>query len=363
MKRFKRSRLCGHGSQSGCAPQLQPSTSIPDVAHAAVLSAIRRRSPAGTAGKMLFANACSARDALAARRAELASRGKRSWPRSSRRHCRPTRCARSRRRMVSLFARRARSRRRSRKRAFRRRPSFRRRRSRRRSLPTTFARLSTEAIARRALNASPRSMRLCESRQQSARPRRRHDHARHHGRGRRAPRFSRRSPNGRRRSRVSIGQVTITRDAGDTLRQAVESAIILRARPDAFAANAPERDMARPWRGMRLMEMGRAFLAEAHGMQLRGLGVRELAGTLLGMDTMNTRAAGYGSTSDFANVLANVIDKRLRNAYALAPQNWKTARPPVATIPTLSKSRSRNSRRRRCVQTGERGSKNLATAG
>jgi hypothetical protein len=49
----------------------------------------------------------------------------------------------------------------------------------------------------------------------------------------------------------------------------------------------------------------------------------ELATRLLGLDPLGSRAIGLNSTSDFANVLANVINKRLRNAYELAPQNWK----------------------------------------
>lgn len=119
-------------------------------------------------------------------------------------------------------------------------------------------------------------------------------------------------------------QITIGRDAGDTLRQAVESAIILRANPQGLPANNPGREMARSWRGMSLMEMGRTFLEEAHGMRnLRIMGRMELATALLGLDTLGSRAAGMQSTSDFAALLANVASKRLRAAYAAAPQIWK----------------------------------------
>lgn len=113
--------------------------------------------------------------------------------------------------------------------------------------------------------------------------------------------------------------VRVTQDEGDTIRTAVESSIILRANPNALPANAPEREMARNYRGMSLLEVGRVFTEETGGIRLRGLDKRELAGLLLGMSTR----AGMHSTSDFANLLANVASKRLRNAYEIAPQNWK----------------------------------------
>lgn len=115
-------------------------------------------------------------------------------------------------------------------------------------------------------------------------------------------------------------QVQIVTDEGDTLRRAVESAILLRANPQALPANAPEREMARNWRGMTLLETGRMFVEESQNVRLRGLSRMELAGVCLGMDT---RASGMHSTSDFANLLANVASKRLRAAYAAAPQTFK----------------------------------------
>jgi len=114
-------------------------------------------------------------------------------------------------------------------------------------------------------------------------------------------------------------QSQIIRDEGDTMRSAVEAAILLRANPQALPANAPERELARNWRGMSLMEAGRMFIEETQGVRLRGLSRMEMATVLLGLDTR----AGMHSTSDFANLLANVATKRLRAAYENAPQNWK----------------------------------------
>jgi hypothetical protein len=113
--------------------------------------------------------------------------------------------------------------------------------------------------------------------------------------------------------------IRIITDAGDTLRTAVESAIVLRANPQALKADAKEREMAHNWRGMSLLETGRAFIEETQGIRLRGLSRMELASVCLGMQTR----AGMHTTSDFANLLANVASKRLRAAYEVAPQNWK----------------------------------------
>jgi hypothetical protein len=119
-------------------------------------------------------------------------------------------------------------------------------------------------------------------------------------------------------------QITMLRDAGDTIRRAVGAALVLRANPNALPAAArEERELAHSWRGMRLMEMGRAFLEETTGRKFRGLSPHELAGALLGLDTLNGRAAGMQSTSDFAIILANTASRRLRDAYAAAPQTFK----------------------------------------
>ncbi|WP_315806969.1 MULTISPECIES: hypothetical protein [unclassified Bradyrhizobium] len=116
-------------------------------------------------------------------------------------------------------------------------------------------------------------------------------------------------------------RVQITQDEGDTKRDALEVAILHRANPSAVKIT----DAAREWRGMTLLEMGRTFIEETTGERLRGLSKMELAARVLGIDNGFTgfRAGGSMATSDFPNILANVISKRLRNAYEVAPQNWK----------------------------------------
>jgi nitroreductase len=114
------------------------------------------------------------------------------------------------------------------------------------------------------------------------------------------------------------GRVQVLTDEGDTVRAAVECAILHRANPGATKLT----DAAREWRGMSLMEMGRTFVEQTTGDRLRGLGKMDLAGRLLGLDS-GMRSGAPMSSSDFPNILANVVAKRLRSAYEVAPQNWK----------------------------------------
>lgn len=117
-------------------------------------------------------------------------------------------------------------------------------------------------------------------------------------------------------------QIDVTRDEGDTLRNAVESSVMLRANP-ASVTDAKLIEQAREYRGMSLLEAGRHFIERSQGVKLRGLSRRELATVCLGLPDMSIRIAGMHSTSDFANVLANVASKRLRAAYEAAPQTFK----------------------------------------
>lgn len=119
---------------------------------------------------------------------------------------------------------------------------------------------------------------------------------------------------------IVSGRVTVITDEGDTMRDALEVAIMHRANSSAVKLT----DAAREWRGMSLLEMGRTFVEQSQGVKLRGMSKMDLAGRLLGLDTGLRAGAGAGmSTSDFPNILANVISKRLRSAYEVAPQNWK----------------------------------------
>lgn len=128
------------------------------------------------------------------------------------------------------------------------------------------------------------------------------------------------------RSATVSGRVQVIADEGDALRSGVESAILLRANPRAINADTEAGrasiEQARAWRGMSLLEIGRDFVEQSTGERVRGLSKMGLATRLLNLDTGMRSGSGM-STSDFPAILANVVSKRLRNAYEVAPQNWK----------------------------------------
>jgi hypothetical protein len=125
-------------------------------------------------------------------------------------------------------------------------------------------------------------------------------------------------------------RVQVITDEGDTVRDAIEVAIMHRANPRLVELT----DAARAWRGMSLMEMGRTFVEDTQGVKLRGLGRMELAGALLGMPT-NLRSGGPLTTSDFPNLLANVISKRLRSRQNNAPDFKARAIVQLSNMPNL----------------------------
>lgn len=71
------------------------------------------------------------------------------------------------------------------------------------------------------------------------------------------------------------------------------------------------------FRGLTLLDLARESLTRA-GVAVRGLSKMELAGLALSHRT----AAGYQSTSDFANLLENALHKILRASYAITPDTW-----------------------------------------
>ncbi len=76
-------------------------------------------------------------------------------------------------------------------------------------------------------------------------------------------------------------------------------------------------DAARQYRGLTLRELCRVGL-EAAGIDTRGMGVMDLAGTALGV------RGGYGTTSDLPVVFGNVINRTLRDAYGAAPRTFQS---------------------------------------
>lgn len=113
------------------------------------------------------------------------------------------------------------------------------------------------------------------------------------------------------------GRVSVGRDEQDTQRAMLSNAIEVRLDP-----RVQLEDGAREYRGMGLLEMGRTVLRQ-RGESVAGLSRSELAGKML--------ARGFHSTSDFPLILANVANKRLRDAYEAAPQTFR----PIVNQTTL----------------------------
>lgn len=108
-------------------------------------------------------------------------------------------------------------------------------------------------------------------------------------------------------------------DVGEDLtrqgaREGVRNALLHRGDPGRNELT----DSGRAYRGMSLLDMARHF-HEAHGVKVRGLNKRELAGVALGLEVR----AGMHSTSDFPLILADVVGKSLRRSYDEAPQTFQ----------------------------------------
>ncbi len=115
--------------------------------------------------------------------------------------------------------------------------------------------------------------------------------------------------------RRTAPHVQVVTDAGDTIRAAVENAILHRANPQAVKLD----DAARQFRGMTILEMGRSFFEDTWGARLRGLSKRELATVL----PAPLKRAGMQSTFDFKNILSNVVNSACAPPMRWRLQSWK----------------------------------------
>lgn len=96
------------------------------------------------------------------------------------------------------------------------------------------------------------------------------------------------------------------------VRSAVENALLNRMSPDLFTL---EED-GRRYRGMKVLDVAKAFLNH-EGVRTTEMAPMELAAAALGL-----RSIGSHTTSDFANLLADLPGKILRKAYEEAPQTF-----------------------------------------
>jgi len=96
------------------------------------------------------------------------------------------------------------------------------------------------------------------------------------------------------------------------VRAGIEGALLHRIAPNRFQLD----EKSRPYRGMSLLDIGRAFL-HARGVRTTNMDRSKLVDALL------TRA-GLHTTSDFPMLFEDAANKNLRAAYEAAPQTWQT---------------------------------------
>jgi HK97 family phage prohead protease len=127
------------------------------------------------------------------------------------------------------------------------------------------------------------------------------------------------------RQRPSIDARAAAHGTDDaSYRQAIADAVTLRAHPSDTLNDDPSRPAAqriaaaRDFRGMTLMELARFHLGR-EGSETRGMGRLEIAGAALGMQRF-----GALTTSDFAYALAAAANRRVRQAFAAAPQTFRS---------------------------------------
>ncbi len=108
-------------------------------------------------------------------------------------------------------------------------------------------------------------------------------------------------------SRIEVGDDPMVHH-----RAGIEEAILHRVAPEYFKLTA----VGREYRGMSLLEIGRAYL-NAIGIRTTHMSRSRVA------EEMLVKRGGEHTTSDFPTLLADVANKTLRAAYEAAPQTWR----------------------------------------
>jgi hypothetical protein len=114
--------------------------------------------------------------------------------------------------------------------------------------------------------------------------------------------------------------ISITRDEGETLGQALTQGLLARSHPGRKGCEVTDLVRERGTHQMSLTDVAREIL-EFHGIRTRGVPVRELVGQAFGL-THTRFNSGMHHTSDFANVLTGVLYTTLRDEYALAEPTY-----------------------------------------
>ena len=166
--------------------------------------------------------------------------------------------------------------------------------------------------------------------------------------------------------------VTMGADARDKQREGMEASILFRGNPGDSAL----RDAGREYAGLTLVDIARECL-EAVGVKTRGMSRNEIARVALQgrFGAEEYFQGGMATTSDFPNILANVANKTLRQAYEAAPRTFvpfcrqvsaadfkPTNRVQLSDVPTLPKVNEKGEFHRTSL-TDSKESYSLATFG
>jgi Caudovirus prohead serine protease len=97
------------------------------------------------------------------------------------------------------------------------------------------------------------------------------------------------------------------------VREGIQNALLHRLAPQYFKLE----DVGKNYRGLTMLDIARLYL-QAQGVRVTDMSKMELAGAALGL----SRRGGMHTTSDYADLLADVANKTLRRAYEEQPQTF-----------------------------------------
>ena len=121
-------------------------------------------------------------------------------------------------------------------------------------------------------------------------------------------------------SKGASGGLKVGERVAPELATRMTDAILLRASsPAESKMTAQQLEGAREFRSMSLVGMGRELMAE-HGVDSRRMDDEAILKAVMGKSDSVRNAM---LTSDFTNILGNAVNRTLRAAYELAPQEWK----------------------------------------
>jgi len=113
---------------------------------------------------------------------------------------------------------------------------------------------------------------------------------------------------------------TVTRDAGDTLRARVSNAFAAQIAANARGVAVTYADDQREFAGIGMLGVARELMAAAGVRNVHRLDNAQVADMLLGGGA--PFASGTHTTGDFVGVLANTLNKTVRELYGAYPNTW-----------------------------------------